>query len=73
MVRADFQNFVREYGAKMSIADFYEVFWRRLEDRKLDVVRSAEIALLSHSWRTCAASSEERSVLWTKGSGPRAL
>lgn len=44
MVRADYQNFVREYGARLSIKDFYEIFWRRLEDRKLDVVRSAETA-----------------------------
>lgn len=44
MVRADYQNFVREYRARLSIKDFYEIFWRRLEDRKLDVVRSAETA-----------------------------
>lgn len=51
MVRADYQNFVREYGAKMSIKDFYEIFWRRLEDRKLDVVRSAEMAFATPLWR----------------------
>lgn len=44
MVRADYQNFVREYGAKLSLKDFYDIFWRRLEDRKLDVLRSAETA-----------------------------
>ncbi len=44
MVRADYQNFVREYGAKISIKDFYELFWRRLEDRKIDVLKSAETA-----------------------------
>jgi len=56
MVRADYQNFVREYGAKMSIKDFYEVFWRRLEDRKLDVVRSAEMAFATPQ------TEEERAV-----------
>lgn len=41
-VRADYKSFMREYGARLSIKEFYELFWRRVGDPKIDVLKSAE-------------------------------
>lgn len=37
-------KFFRKYSTKLSIKDFYEIFWRRVGDKKLDVVCSAEMS-----------------------------
>lgn len=46
-IKADYQRFVREYGAKLSIKDFYDLFWRRLSDRKVQVPKGVEAAFES--------------------------
>ncbi len=46
-IKADYQKFVREYGAKLSIKDFYDLFWRRLSDRKVQVPKGVEAAFES--------------------------
>lgn len=46
-IKADYTRFVREYGARLSIKDFYDLFWRRLSDRKIQVPRGVEAAFES--------------------------
>lgn len=48
-IKADYARFVREYGAKLSIKAFYDLFWRRLTDRKIQVPRGVEAAFESPS------------------------
>lgn len=43
-IKADYKRFVREYGATLNLKDFYDLFWRRLEDRKIIVPRAVEAA-----------------------------
>ena len=47
---------MREYGARLSIKDFYDLFWRRLSDRKIQVPRGVEAAFAS------PLTAEERQV-----------
>lgn len=44
MVRSDYDKFVREYGAKLSLKNFYDIFYRRLCDKSILVPRSVEAA-----------------------------
>lgn len=46
-IKADYQRFVREYGAKLSIKDFYDLFWRRLTDRRVQIPKGVEAAFES--------------------------
>ena len=46
-IKADYARFVREYGAKLSIKDFYDLFWRRLTDRSIQVPKGVEAAFES--------------------------
>lgn len=39
-IKADYQRFVREYGAVLSIKDFFDLFWRRLADPRIQVPRA---------------------------------
>lgn len=43
-IKADYARFTREYGAVLSIKDFYDLFWRRLSDAKIQVPRAVEVA-----------------------------
>lgn len=47
MVRSDYEKFVREYGAKLSLKNFYDTFYRRLGDKSILVPRSVEAAFES--------------------------
>lgn len=42
MVRSDYEKLVREYGAKLSLKNFYDIFYRRLGDKSILVPRSIE-------------------------------
>lgn len=44
MVRSDYAKFVREYGAKLSLNNFYELFYRRLGDSSILIPKSVEAA-----------------------------
>lgn len=55
-IRADYARFAREYGAVLSMKDFYDLFWRRLSDPKILVPRSVEGAFSSPQ------SDEERDI-----------
>jgi putative SOS response-associated peptidase YedK len=46
-IKADYTRFVREYGAVLSIKDFFDLFWRRLEDPSIVVPRAVESAFTS--------------------------
>lgn len=46
-IRADYARFAREYGAVLSLKDFYDLFWRRLHDPKILVPRGVEAAFSS--------------------------
>lgn len=46
-IKADYTRFVREYGAILSIKDFFDLFWRRLEDPSIVVPRAVESAFAS--------------------------
>jgi putative SOS response-associated peptidase YedK len=46
-IKADYTRFVREYGAVLSIKDFFDLFWRRLEDPSIVVPRAVESAFAS--------------------------
>lgn len=43
-IKADCRRCVPEYGAMLSIKDCYDLFWRRLTDRKIQVPRGVEAA-----------------------------
>ena len=43
-IRADYKQFVRDFGAVLSLKSFYELFWRRLSDRTIEVPRAVELA-----------------------------
>lgn len=43
-IQADYTRFVREYGAVLSIKDFFDLFWRRLSDPHIQVPRAVESA-----------------------------
>lgn len=43
-IRADYARFAREYGAVLSLKDFYDLFWRRLHDPQIQVPRGVEAA-----------------------------
>lgn len=44
MVRSDYAKFVREYGARLSLKNFYEIFYRRLGDSSILIPKSVEAA-----------------------------
>lgn len=46
-IKADYSRFVREYGAVLSIKDFFDLFWRRLADPSIVVPRAVESAFTS--------------------------
>jgi hypothetical protein len=46
-IRADYTRFVREYGAVLSIKDFFDLFWCRLSDPRIQVPRAVESAFAS--------------------------
>lgn len=46
-IKADYSRFVREYGAVLSIKDFFDLFWRRLGDPTMVVPRAVESAFAS--------------------------
>lgn len=43
-IRADYKQFVRDFGAVLSLKSFYELFWRRLSDRTIEIPRAVESA-----------------------------
>lgn len=55
-IKADYQRFVRQYGARLSLNDFYDLFWRRLTDAKIQVPCGVEAAFASPQ------SDEERAI-----------
>ena len=55
-IKADYTRFVREYGATLSIKDFFDLFWRRLADPTIQVPRAVESAFDSPQ------SDEEREI-----------
>jgi len=46
-IKADYSRFVREYGAVLSIKDFFDLFWRRLGDPTMVIPRAVESAFAS--------------------------
>jgi putative SOS response-associated peptidase YedK len=43
-IRAEYARYLRQYGAELSLEDYFELFWRRLrEGRKVRVPRSMEM------------------------------
>jgi putative SOS response-associated peptidase YedK len=43
-VVADYIRYVRDYGAVLSIKDFYDIFWRRKSDPKVKIPKAMEAA-----------------------------
>lgn len=43
-IRADYKQFVRDFGAVLSLKSFYELFWRRLSDHTIEIPRAVESA-----------------------------
>ena len=41
---ADYRRYVREFGATLSIKDFYDIFWRRTVDPKVKIPKAMEVA-----------------------------
>jgi putative SOS response-associated peptidase YedK len=46
-IKADYARFVSEYGAHLSIKDYFDLFWRRLSDPSIQVPRAVESAFAS--------------------------
>ena len=41
---ADYRRYLRDFGAEMSIKEFYDVFWRRKSDSKVKIPKAMEAA-----------------------------
>jgi len=41
---ADYRRYVRDFGAELSIKEFYDLFWRRKADSKVKIPKSIEAA-----------------------------
>ena len=46
-IRADYRRYVRAYGAKVSMREFYDLFWRRLQGERILVPKAVEDAFVS--------------------------
>lgn len=46
---ADYRRYVRDFGAELSIKEFYELFWRRRTDPKVKVPKAMEAAFAKPS------------------------
>lgn len=46
---ADYRRYVRDFGAELSIKEFYELFWRRKTDPKLKLPKAFEAAFTEPS------------------------
>ena len=46
-IEADYKRYVRDYGVTLSIKDFYELFWRRTVDPKVQIPKALEAAFLN--------------------------
>eukprot|EP01036_Dinobryon_divergens_P054686 gene54686-73071_t len=44
LVWADFQRYVREFGARVNIDEFYDLFWRRKASPAIKVPKALEAA-----------------------------
>lgn len=55
-IKADYQQFLRLTGARISIREFFDLFWRRATDAKIKVPKAIE------SWFSHPHSDEERDV-----------
>jgi len=55
-VRSDYDKFVREFGALLSLPEFYRIFWERREERKVRIPKSVE------SWFTHPKGEAEREI-----------
>lgn len=44
MVRSDYAKFTREYGATLSLKNFYDLFYRRLVDKSILIPKGVEAA-----------------------------
>jgi putative SOS response-associated peptidase YedK len=56
-IKADYTRFVRAFGARISIRDFFDIYWRRMgEDAKLKIPKVIEAVFAA------PASDEEREV-----------
>ena len=56
MVWADYRSYVRDYGAVISIKEFYDLFWRRKTDPKVKIPRGMEAAFAE------PANADERAI-----------
>jgi putative SOS response-associated peptidase YedK len=45
-ISADYRKYVRNFGAELSIADFYDIYWRRVEDAKVKIPKAMDAAFL---------------------------
>ena len=44
LVWADYRRYIRDFNAEIDIKEFYELFWRRLDDPRLKIPKAMEAA-----------------------------
>jgi hypothetical protein len=54
-IQHDYRRYVREYGADISIEEFYDLFWRRVVDPRIKIPKAMEVP-----FETSAATGDGR-------------
>jgi hypothetical protein len=55
-ILADYKRYVRDFGADISIKEFFNIFWRRKKDPKIKIPKAMEDAFMD------ASSGTERDI-----------
>lgn len=55
-IEADYKRYVRDFGALLSIKEFYDLFWRRNEDSKIKIPKGMEKLSWTRRTRTVRKS-----------------
>jgi putative SOS response-associated peptidase YedK len=46
---SDYKRYMRAYGAELSLKDFYELFWRRMDDPRIKIPKGMEMSFANPS------------------------
>jgi len=61
-IKAEYDKYVREFGAKLTVEDYVRLFWERRNSKKTKVPRAIDLDFLRHEARTDEAREIQRFI-----------